>query len=353
MGYDPKMNTRVSVVIPLFNKSPYITRAIHSILAQTCQEFEVIVIDDGSTDDGAELVREFCDPRIHLIQQENRGVSAARNRGVESARADLVAFLDADDEWLPEFLETIMALEKKYPIAGAFATGIVKMRNCREIHPYYFGIPDYPWDGLIDNYFRACFFGNSLILSSSVAIKKKVLESLSGFKEGVFWGEDQDLWGRIALEYPIAFNNKTCSRTYRYSTGEMYNQRVSKTRIHPFIQRIDSMLSCDVFIKKQDGFFFLYIDSLRIANAQNHLVAGNLKAARDVIMRSNTSYSILVKMYIIYLYLFPETFIAHFNTFFNIGGVFMIFFTNSLKPVILGIDKMKAFATLVSSGLTI
>ncbi|MGI6022871.1 MAG: glycosyltransferase family 2 protein, partial [Methanoculleus sp.] len=91
----------VSVVIPLYNKAPYIARALASVITQTCQGFEVIVIDDGSTDGGAEIVRRLDDTRIRVIRQENRGVSAARNRGIESARTDFIAFLDADDEWMP------------------------------------------------------------------------------------------------------------------------------------------------------------------------------------------------------------------------------------------------------------
>ncbi len=93
----------ISVVIPLYNKEPYIKRAIDSILAQKIQDYEIIVIDDGSTDKSAEVVKSFPDPRIRLIQQENAGVSAARNRGIEEAKAELIAFLDADDEWTPIF----------------------------------------------------------------------------------------------------------------------------------------------------------------------------------------------------------------------------------------------------------
>ncbi len=109
------MNPEVSVVIPLYNKGLYIARALNSVLAQTFQDFEVILVDDGSTDDGAEVIGGVDDPRIQLIQQENLGVSAARNRGIEAARAELVAFLDADDEWLPCFLSKIIDLSDKYP----------------------------------------------------------------------------------------------------------------------------------------------------------------------------------------------------------------------------------------------
>jgi len=117
----------VSVVIPLYNKGPHIARALNSVLAQTFQDFEVIVVDDGSTDDGAEVVRGVDDPRIRLIQQENRGVSAARNRGIEAARAELIAFLDADDEWLAEHLETIIRLRRNALEVGIYATSTLSL----------------------------------------------------------------------------------------------------------------------------------------------------------------------------------------------------------------------------------
>lgn len=107
------MSGKISVVIPLFNKGPYIARTLDSVLKQTFQDFKVIVVDDGSTDDGAEIVRGFDDPRIQLIQQPNQGESVARNRGVDESLSDFVAFLDADDEWMPKHLETILKLIEK------------------------------------------------------------------------------------------------------------------------------------------------------------------------------------------------------------------------------------------------
>src|SRR5437867_8785658 len=105
---------RVSVIIPLFNKAPYIARALTSVAAQTNRDFDVMVIDDGSTDDGPRIVEAFNDLPIHLISQENAGPGAARNRGLELAQGELVAFLDADDEWLPDYLAESVRLLDAY-----------------------------------------------------------------------------------------------------------------------------------------------------------------------------------------------------------------------------------------------
>ena len=104
---------RVSVVVPLYNKAPYVIRCLRSVSAQTYRDFETIVIDDGSTDGSDRIVDTFSEPRLRAFRQANGGPGAARNRGVREARGEYVAFLDADDEWLPEYLaSSVRALDE-------------------------------------------------------------------------------------------------------------------------------------------------------------------------------------------------------------------------------------------------
>src|SRR5215210_566395 len=99
------MKPRISVVVPLYNKATFVRRTLNSIAQQTYTDFEVIVVDDGSTDGGAGIVLTEGDPRVRVVTQENMGPGAARNRGISEARGELIAFLDADDEWFPRYLE--------------------------------------------------------------------------------------------------------------------------------------------------------------------------------------------------------------------------------------------------------
>ncbi|HMA53239.1 MAG TPA: glycosyltransferase family A protein, partial [Acidobacteriota bacterium] len=140
---------RVTVVIPLYNKAPYIAAAVRSVLAQTFTDFEVIVVDDGSLDDGAEVVDRFDDPRLRLVRQENQGESAARNKGVTLAASELLAFLDADDEWTPSHLEVLLRLADRFPGAGLLATAYkIVSPDGRSCLAGYHGVPAAPWEGL-------------------------------------------------------------------------------------------------------------------------------------------------------------------------------------------------------------
>jgi glycosyltransferase involved in cell wall biosynthesis len=204
----------ISVVIPLYNKAPHIERTLHSVVQQNIDDYEVIVVDDGSTDGGGNLVDGFKDTRIKLIRQENQGKCLARNTGIAAARADLVAFLDADDTWEPQFLETILHLRKKFPQAGAYATAYqILTRDGSTIRPEFNVLPVYLKEGLIENYFRAAI--SYPICSSAVAILKKVLVEIGGFPVGEFKGEDLDTWLRIALRYPIAWSKEYLASWYQ------------------------------------------------------------------------------------------------------------------------------------------
>ena len=129
-----RIHLKVSVIIPLYNKAPYLRRALDSIAAQTFADFEVIVVDDGSTDDGATIVEKYPDSRFRLIRQANAGPGAARNAGIAQARGELIAFLDADDEWLPEFLyESVRLLESFWPEVASVTCGYIEHPSAKSM----------------------------------------------------------------------------------------------------------------------------------------------------------------------------------------------------------------------------
>ncbi|MEJ5368692.1 MAG: glycosyltransferase family A protein [Bryobacteraceae bacterium] len=195
---------QISVVVPLYNKRQTVVPCLQSILAQTERDFELIVVDDGSTDGSGELAATLSDPRLRIVRQENRGESAARNRGIAEARADLIAFLDADDLWMPEFLAAVSSLARQFPEAGLFATGLG--RCWLDGRPdLLVGVksPDGKSGVLVDDYFSAVQEGD-FISSSNVCIRRKVLESCGGFLEGEPLGADIELWTRIHWTWPFA-----------------------------------------------------------------------------------------------------------------------------------------------------
>lgn len=186
---------KISVVIPLFNKRRYIQRAIRSVLAQTHQHFELIVVDDGSTDGGGEVVRGLSDPRIRLIVQGNAGVSAARNRGVASSVSEWVAFLDADDEWLPGFLEGAARFVALDAALVVVFTNIMSFADSRPWFVCPFAAPR-----VLEDYFAFAVQGGGRgITSSSVMVRKSGLEAVGGFPLGIQRSEDTDTWLRLAL----------------------------------------------------------------------------------------------------------------------------------------------------------
>jgi len=207
------------VVIPLYNKAPYIKRAINSVLNQTIQDFEIIVVNDGSTDNGQEVVEGIQDPRIRLINQPNQGVSVARNRGIEEAHYPFIAFLDADDEWKPEFLAHIQRLYNNFSDCGAYATSyeIIDPKN-KVSYPDLNNIPPEPWIGIIPNLFQLMQH-NSPFCTSSIAIPRDVLLLLNGFPEGIQQGEDRILWTRLGIKYPVAFSPSPQAIYHREATN--------------------------------------------------------------------------------------------------------------------------------------
>ena len=203
-----KKNNYFSVVIPLYNKVKYIKRSIQSVLNQSYTYFEIIVVNDGSTDGSEFLVNEFSNEKIKLINQSNLGVSSARNNGVKNASFEYVVFLDADDEWTPTFLESINNLINKFPNSGIYATNNYFIfpngkKKCEDYKTLFTNSEV----GIIDDYFKIfANRGKSPFSNSNFCMPKKVFLEYGGYKLGVNLTEDSDLWCRIAFREKIAFD---------------------------------------------------------------------------------------------------------------------------------------------------
>jgi glycosyltransferase involved in cell wall biosynthesis len=202
-----------SIIIPLYNKAAYIEKAIHSVLSQTFQEFELIVIDDGSTDKGFDVVQTLftaLTPPLggwEAVRQENQGVSTARNNGVKLTKYDYIAFLDADDWWEPTYLEEMKGLIEMYPQAGIYGSSYYIVKNGQK-RLATIGVESDFERGLI-NYCRV--YAKTLCMplwTGATIVKKIIYEEEKGFKANLKLGEDFDLWVRVALNHQVALLNK-------------------------------------------------------------------------------------------------------------------------------------------------
>lgn len=205
---------RFSVIIPLYNKAPYVSKAIESVLAQTFTDFELVIVDDGSKDDSAEIAAKAIEGRAncHLFRQANAGVSVARNNGVAVSHGDFLCFLDADDWWDPAFLEEMANMIEDYPEAGIYGAGYTIVNETKhKTRVADIGVEKGFEKGHI-NYCQVYAKTMAMPLtSSSVAIPKRVFCEYGGFPQGVKLGEDFVLWIHVALKYKVAFLNKPLS----------------------------------------------------------------------------------------------------------------------------------------------
>lgn len=213
----------ISIVVPLYNEEAHIYRSIKSILDQTVTNFEVIIVDDGSTDKSVEVISGIDDSRVRIIQQDNAGVSAARNRGIKEANYRYIAFLDADDEWLPVHLETMLQLVSKYPECGVYATNYKKVdASGNESLPVNTSLilPNSAQDAIFSGYFDVASKTAPPISASSVLIRKEALQDIGGFPLGVSAGEDLLVWAKLACAYDIAYSRKATVHYHFLSYAE-------------------------------------------------------------------------------------------------------------------------------------
>jgi glycosyltransferase involved in cell wall biosynthesis len=213
-------NPIISVIIPSFNSARFVVQAVQSALAQTYSPVEIIVIDDGSNDNTRAVLAPFFE-RTRYVYQSNKGLSKARNRGIEEARGELIAFLDADDQWLPEKLAKQWDCLKANPSAGLVHTDTYQLYEPDGTQSYiYFGKERFS-----GSCYSELFWGNRITVSS-VIVPRRCLNRIGIFDEEIRGPttQDLDLWLRIARHYPLAYVNEPLVVYRRHSANGSRNQ---------------------------------------------------------------------------------------------------------------------------------
>ena len=196
----------ISIVIPLYNKERFIKETLDSVFNQSFTDYEIIIVNDGSTDSSVFIVNAIEDQRITVLSNQNKGVSYARNFGISKANSDLIALLDGDDLWEPNHLENLYNLYEKFPDCGLYATAYNKKYfNGEKIKASYNGLAK-EYFGIIEDYFSASI-KDSIAWTSAVLIPMKTFRKVGVFDEEMRSGQDTDLWIRIALKDSVAFSS--------------------------------------------------------------------------------------------------------------------------------------------------
>ncbi len=198
----------ISVVIPLYNKGEFIARAVNSVLAQSMPDWELIVVDDGSTDNGLAVVEGYRDARVRLVRQANAGVSAARNQGVHQARSDYVAFLDADDYWAPDHLANLAQAIEQLPDCVAWATAYFVVPESGATRAIVLPAEQVGRTQVMPDYFAQIRSHEHPVHSSAVMVRREVMLRLGGFPLGVSAGEDIIMWSRLVCAGPLGYVGK-------------------------------------------------------------------------------------------------------------------------------------------------
>jgi glycosyltransferase involved in cell wall biosynthesis len=297
-----------SVIIPLYNKGVCIEKCLHSVLNQSFRDFEVIIMNDGSTDDGTERVMDIIqsssgwraegarlrtkskengglnyENKIRLISQPNSGVSSARNNGVKAAKYDYIAFLDADDWWDEHFLEEMHELAIRYPDAALFGSNYyyVKNRNNRIENK---GLPGGFVSGYID---YISLYASHFVVPvncSFVVVKKDSFLSDGGFKPNLKFGEDFDLWIRLALKHPVAYMNKPLAFSNQDLPAD--NRAVGNPELYNPENHFIFNLGYLEAQESSDPVLKCLLDGLRVRSLQQYYLKGKFSAETTELLKS-------------------------------------------------------------------
>lgn len=315
-----------AVVIPIYNKGDVLERAIRSVLNQTFTDYELILVNDGSCDNSEEVCMKFCnDDRIKYIYQDNAGVSVARNCGILSSHAMLITFLDPDDEWYSDHLESLYKayIENKkakalYSTAYDISLFDGKIISVKKMtYSSLFREKEYIWK-LYDNPFA---IGNTFkyppIHTNSIMIPKEIFQMTGYFLPGCKKSQDTDMWYRIGLQYPFVLINKSTTLYHREDSTATKSQKMNYN--WPFLKTADAFIKNNPQHRLTESLKEC-VDVNRISMARHLIMEGKKDEARikliEIYGEKNVKWRLILTKILLYL---PHQLIAKLYRFLNNG----------------------------------
>lgn len=303
---------KISVIIPLYNKGFIISETLKSVLAQTFTDFEIVIVNDGSTDNSLKIVSNFSDERIRLFQQDNKGAASARNLGIEKATGKLIAFLDADDYWFPNHLEELIKLYTDFPNCGMYCNRYkIKTTSKHFQEPTFNGI-DENFRGIVSNY----FYSNRpfrINITLNQLIPKKIILEMNCFSEDITNGQDLELWTKIGIKYRVVINNKHTSIYNYYLPNSLSKNKIKSMQLMDFKQ-FEKFEEKDAYLKE-------FLDLHRFFYAIQYKAIGDIKQAKNYFNEMNSKNITLVNHILFFLPSFVLQMLYKIKRFFKRVGI--------------------------------
>ncbi|SHG49389.1 glycosyltransferase family 2 protein [Winogradskyella jejuensis] len=257
-----------SVVIPLYNKEQYIKETLKSVLNQTFDNFEVIIINDGSTDKSFEVAKSFNDHRLKFFQQENQGLSIARNNGIKKSASGYIALIDADDLWSPNHLQKLYNLIQDYPNKGLYASRYAIKKSKKVTHQVnYYKLPE-DFRGIVPSFFKHSL-QHCVAWVSSICVPKKVFEDMNYFDPEIYSEQDTDLYIRMALKnYEFVLDASETTAIHNKTMSDNLSNYKNKTKVPRLLYAYKDE-------EKKNDYLNRYIDLNRFSTIVFLKLAGN------------------------------------------------------------------------------
>lgn len=264
-----------SIVIPLYNKEKFIGRTLESIFDQTFSDYEIIIVNDCSTDQSLSIARQFARDNVSIMSHEkNQGLSAARNTGIALAKADFIAFIDSDDLWKPQFLEKMHVMIQKFPHAGLFASAYEESYPGFAIEVKKNISNDADSMEIISDFFTANAH-QPIFCYSSVVMKKIVFETIGLFDQKITLGEDVDFNIRANSKFALAYYNRVCASYTIFSENQITNSSIAHKVVTDF-DKYEPLVGEFPSLK-------LYLDTNRYILAMHYKMAGDKVASAQML----------------------------------------------------------------------